>query len=99
MLFFLFLAFFSGIRSDKIGAELLLKIILCGVFSFFLLWEARSRYLVNFTPVFLLLEGYSIERIWLILPKKNKKLYKNTYLTKGEGDDIIIKLSQLSEGE
>ena len=99
MLFFLFLAFFSGICSDKIGAELLLKIILCGVFSFFLLWEARSRYLVNFTPVFLLLEGYSIERIWLILPKKNKKLYKNTYLTKGEGDDIIIKLSQESEGE
>lgn len=34
--------------------QLFLNIIIFGVFCFFLIWEARSRYIINFLPVILL---------------------------------------------
>ena len=41
-----------------------MQIALFGLFLFLLIWETRSRYLVNFVPVFILL---SIDGIWGII--------------------------------
>ena len=41
-----------------------MQIALFGLFLFLLIWETRSRYLVNFAPVFILL---SIDGIWGII--------------------------------
>lgn len=40
----------------------LLKLCVCGVFLFFLVWEARSRYLLNFLPLFTIL-GFAFLRL------------------------------------
>ena len=34
---------------------MLLQLSVFGIFAFLLFWETRSRYLVNFVPVFILL--------------------------------------------
>nr|DAL78460.1 MAG TPA: putative integral membrane protein [Caudoviricetes sp.] len=49
-------------KKTKVNDVWLLRIIFVGVFFFFELWETRSRYLVNFTPVFLLLMTEFITR-------------------------------------
>ncbi len=46
-------------KDQAADRELLLRIILCGVYFFFLIWEARSRYLVNFMPLFVILAASS----------------------------------------
>lgn len=56
MLFFIILGLIFSSYLDKRQRDLqmFLNIIIFGVFLFLLLWETRSRYLVNFIPVFLL---------------------------------------------
>lgn len=53
---------FSHSLNYKAGHEfsVLLKGLIFGVFLFFLVWETRSRYLMNFTPVFLLVAADGI---------------------------------------
>ncbi len=60
MLIMLLLSFISGACAKEQGRELLLKILVCGVYFFFIIWEARSRYLVNFSPIFIMLSAYEI---------------------------------------
>lgn len=54
-LFFILVGiFFRKYLTDRQkDIQLLLNIIIFGVFLFFLLWEARSRYIVNFIPILL----------------------------------------------
>jgi len=52
MLFFIILGLIFSSYLDK--RQRYLQMFLNGVFLFLLLWETRSRYLVNFIPVFLL---------------------------------------------
>ncbi len=54
-LFFILIGiFFRKYLTDRQkDIQLLLNIIIFGVFLFFLLWEARSRYIVNFIPILL----------------------------------------------
>lgn len=58
---------FSG-RTD--GKEILLKIIICGVFVFFVIWETRSRYLVNFSPLFIMASASSIKAAYAVLIRR-----------------------------
>ena len=51
------------IKKDK-NKVLVLKLSLLGIFFFLLLWETNSRYLVNFLPVIILLQEYSIGVLW-----------------------------------
>lgn len=54
-------SFVYGSASDSKGGEVLLRIILMGIYFFLILWETRARYLVNFTPLFLVLAGESFK--------------------------------------
>jgi hypothetical protein len=51
----------------------ILKLCLIGVFVFFLIWEARSRYLLNYLPLFTILE---VGFLWLMEPKQKVHHYK-----------------------
>lgn len=61
LLFTILFSFISGAVSNRQGKEILLKIIICGVYFFFIIWETRSRYLVNFSPVFIITAAYSVK--------------------------------------
>lgn len=63
LLFMILYSFVDGAFSKRNGKDLLLKIIIMGVYFFFVLWETRSRYLVNFSPLFIIISAYSINRI------------------------------------
>lgn len=60
----------------RLDFRLILQGIVFGAFFFFLIWETRSRYLFNFTPVFLLLSAGSIRTLWEELSgwKKRREL-------------------------
>ena len=54
ILVMMFASYISGTVQNEKSAVTLIRVIVFGVFLFFLIWEARSRYLVNFTPMFIL---------------------------------------------
>ena len=47
-----------------------MQIAVFGLFLFLLIWETRSRYLVNFVPIFILLGIDGIQGIRFLLPVK-----------------------------
>ena len=52
-----------------------MQIAVFGLFLFLLIWETRSRYLVNFVPIFILLGIDGIQEICSLLPmKKNGQM-------------------------
>ena len=65
---FLLSAFF-GLFQRQADYGTLLCIILTGVILFFSIWETRSRYLLNMTPVFFLFALSGLERLRLVLGK------------------------------
>ena len=58
------ISFITGALKKRQGKELLIKIIVWGVILFFIIWEAKSRYLVNFTPIFVITTVYSIRSLY-----------------------------------
>jgi hypothetical protein len=47
---------FGAKNEFSVGAvKFILRLSLLGVILFFLIWETRSRYIVNYTPIFVLL--------------------------------------------
>lgn len=66
------LSFFFGIKKPKVDIMLLLKIILWGIFLFFLMWETRSRYLYNCLPIVLLIASDGLDSFQNVFEKKNK---------------------------
>lgn len=63
LLFMILFSFINGALSERQGKEIFLKIVICGVYFFFLIWETRSRYLVNFSPMFIITAAYSVKVI------------------------------------
>ena len=55
LIFMMILSAFKGCIKPKVDKTILLKGLLFSILIFLLIWEARSRYLYNFTPVFILL--------------------------------------------
>lgn len=55
-------------KGDDLGGEL--SLCVAGLFLFLLVWETRSRYLVNFIPVFILLSVCGFRNISLFVNKK-----------------------------
>ena len=47
-------SFLRGARGGEDDFLLLPKLVICGVFLLYLIWETRSRYLVLFSPMYLL---------------------------------------------
>lgn len=54
---------FSCIRKPRFNYITLMHIMMFGVFLFFLIWETRSRYIFNFTPVFIIICADGIIRL------------------------------------
>ena len=63
----------SSIIKPRINYFVLLKGIIFCAFLFFLVWETRSRYLMNFTPVLLILTAHGIITAAQLLFKTPKK--------------------------
>ena len=49
-------------RKDAYGAQATAccRLAVCGILLFILLFEGRSRYLINFLPIFLVLAAYGL---------------------------------------
>lgn len=60
LLLLILYSFIKGAVSKQFNREILLKIILCGIYFFLVIWESRSRYLVNFTPFFIMLMASAV---------------------------------------
>lgn len=57
----------------KTGAPLFFHICMFGLILFFALWESKSRYLFNFTPVFLLTAALTIDELSEIIRKHRSR--------------------------
>ena len=70
-----FAVLLSGLLHTKghTGLELALNISLFGTILFFCLWEAKSRYLLNLTPMYLLLTSLTIVDLAEFFRKRCKK--------------------------
>jgi hypothetical protein len=49
-------------KAPPLPYTLLFRIILCGILLLLMIWETRSRYLINFTPFILLLQISDIKK-------------------------------------
>ena len=58
--FLMMVSALKGIIKSKIDFTVLFKLIVFGIFIFLLIWEGRSRYLFNLTPVFILVSADGI---------------------------------------
>lgn len=61
MLIFMLLSAYYGIRRKKITSMTLIRGVVFGMALFFMVWETRSRYIFNFTPMFILIASSGIE--------------------------------------
>lgn len=55
MIFMMIISAYKGFKNPKLNFTALLRLIVFGAFIFFLIWETRSRYLYNLTPLFIIL--------------------------------------------
>lgn len=55
MLIMICVSLFSCIKRPRFDYITLMHIITFGVYLFFLIWETRSRYIFNFTPIFIII--------------------------------------------
>lgn len=67
------------IYKSKKSFENSITIFIFGVFLFLIIWETRSRYLVLFIPVFLLLSSYGLNEYNLILDKLKSKIKNSIF--------------------
>ena len=56
------------LRKGEVREVQAMQLAVFGLFLFLLIWETRSRYLVNFVPVFLLLGADGLREVLKILP-------------------------------
>ena len=72
MLIFIVLEMVLNKYIDEKGRKLTVILNIChfGVFLFFLIWEARSRYIVNYLPLLLLESFFGIEALKNYINKK-----------------------------
>lgn len=85
MLLMMCVSLFSCIKKPRFDYITLMHIITFGVFLFFLIWETRSRYIFNFTPIFIIIWADGIINIL-------NKIKKPPTLR-----DKLIKINRLAE--
>jgi len=59
--------------NKKGECRMIFSLGMLGIMIFLLIWETRSRYLVNFIPYFVLLSYFGIEQIHQFLEKNQYK--------------------------
>ncbi len=77
LIFMILISIFKGFRKPEINLMTFLKGIVFATLIFFIIWETRSRYLYNFTPIFILLSAdgmdYYVSKLKLVKGKLAKK--------------------------
>lgn len=74
MLMLIVVSAFLAAKKKKISKMTLIHGIVFGVTLFFMIWETRSRYLFNFTPLFILTAVNGLISLWdNIVPSKSTK--------------------------
>lgn len=69
-----------SIKKSKADYAMFLRLTMLGVIFFFMLWESKSRYILNFTQVFMLAAIYGAEEIRNKLSAKKHATYDNVTL-------------------
>ena len=72
LIFMMILSVFKGCIKPKVDKTILLKGLLFSILIFLLIWESRSRYLYNFTPVFILLAVDGLQELENFIRNKVK---------------------------
>lgn len=62
---------FVSIKKE-LSKEILLRLIVFGLFLFLFIWETRSRYLVNYLPIMQIISFMAIEEIYQLINNKNE---------------------------
>ncbi len=81
MLFSILISFIKGAVSKRQTREIFMRILICGVYFFFIIWETRSRYLVNFSPVFILITASVIRDM-------SARLFKSQSHTEAQNETL-----------
>ena len=81
MLFSILISFIKGAVSKRQTREIFMRILICGVYFFFIIWETRSRYLVNFSPVFILITASVIRDM-------SARLFKSQSNTEAQNETL-----------
>ena len=77
LIFMICISIFKGCIKSEINLMTFLKGIVFAAFIFFIIWETRSRYLYNFTPIFILLSADGMDyMISKLKYTKSKLIYK-----------------------
>lgn len=78
LIFLILMSLLKGCINSKIDAMTLLRGVVFAAFVFFIIWETRSRYLYNFTPVFILtaFDGLDFITKRFVCDKTNNSLKK-----------------------
>ena len=63
---------FNDILKDKVNLIITLSIF--GLLIFLIIWETRSRYIVNFIPIMVFAKFYGIDKLYDYILIKRKKL-------------------------
>lgn len=92
--FLMMISALKGIIRPKINGAVVLRGIVFALFIFLLIWEGRSRYLFNMTPIFILvaadgLFGFSdtIGKLFAKIRKKKEKGVENRFIEEEEPAD------------
>ena len=78
LLLMMLFSLLKGIIRPKIDYTVFLKAIIFAIFVFLLLWEGRSRYLFNLTPVFIMVAADGIAFTVELTDKLKNKIKKKT---------------------
>ena len=77
MLILILLSFANfTMKDDKENITTISKVTIVGIIVFFIIWEARSRYLVNFIPIFIISAINGMDNILYVYQKWKKRNIK-----------------------
>ncbi len=68
-----------NLKRSKTDYGMFLRLTMLGVMFFFMMWESKSRYILNFTPVFMIAAICGLEEIRKLFLQKNTVNNKNQY--------------------
>ena len=93
LLFMMLMSLLKGILRPKIEFSVFLKGIVFATFVFLLVWEGRSRYLFNLTPVYIMLAldgiSFTTESVRKLIQKIRKKPDLTETVSEGSVDEVI----------
>ncbi len=80
----IFLVFYKLERKDL--NYNILKLTFIGLFLVFIIYEAKSRYVVNFIPIFIIMQIIGLDNLNTLLKRRSKRKVKKNIPLLGNGD-------------